>query len=771
MAKKTKSKSSKNKNTEVITPKNNKNPEKNSAPSFASQMSREIFGVIFLILAVVFIGVGWFNIPGPFGDVLRSSFKFLIGWTFYLLPIILIGIAIFFFMRKITLGKRITSFSGFLIILISLCSIIEIAKGCPSPTENFAEMLEAGGILGWFFGFLLNSALGSTFSIIVFILIMIIGLSLTFSFSYSSIVQHIKDKKLEKEEKKEKINANNNKDQGLSEYSRDEISDEFGPLKDLIEDKPSHKEKVSSNNQPSDAISKDEIENPEIAHTSVLIPKEDYQLPSLDLLGYGKITKDDQKNTDWVIEAITNVFNQFGVNAKVSDFLRGPTVSMYEVVLGQGEKVETIIKLQKNIAYAVKTSEVRIIPVIQGKQAVGIEIPNVIRDIVALGDVLRSDEAMSNKSPLLVSIGKDIEGEFILGNIAKMPHVLVAGATGSGKSSFINCAIMSIMMRANPDQVKLIMVDPKRVELNVYEGIPHLLTPIVTDPKKAASVLEWVVEEMENRYNTLQHFGYRHIDDFNLALKEGKIDTHDNLFIGEIKPIPYILVIIDELADLMMVSAAEIEKHIQRITQLARAAGVHLVLATQRPSVDVVTGLIKANVPSRIAFATSSAIDSRVILDQNGAEVLVGKGDALYYPMGASKPQRVQGGFVTETEIRKVVDWCKDQAQPIYESQIIKMEQKVIIEDEEIGKDLPLVLEAAELVVESKLGSTSMLQRKLRVGFAKAGRLMDILESKGIVGPGKGSKPRDVLYPPDQVAQALAKIQGLNQPDNVIEVA
>jgi S-DNA-T family DNA segregation ATPase FtsK/SpoIIIE len=470
-----------------------------------------------------------------------------------------------------------------------------------------------------------------------------------------------------------------------------------------------------------------------------------YTLPPLELLRRAPESTADGRDSEHTMAALERTFQNFGVAARVTSAHRGPTVTMYEVEVEAGTKVNKVISLSDDIAYALATPDVRIVAPIPGKSAIGVEVPNKVRDFVMLGDVLASKAAKEARKPLYVGLGKDVHGRAVLVNLAEMPHLLIAGATGAGKSSLINTFVTSLLMRTTPDEVKMVLVDPKRVELSHFVDLPHLLSPVIVHPKRAAEALAWVVREMEMRYEAFATVGMRDIEAYNRAFAEGtlRVPPGQESAFGHV---PYIVVVIDELSDLMMVAPRDVEDAICRIAQMARAVGIHLVVATQRPSVDVVTGLIKANIPSRIAFMTASQADSRVILDVGGAEKLVGHGDMLFQPANVSKAVRIQGAWITPGEIEAVADWCRQQRKVEFVASIEGM-GKPPSEDEGggAGDDDDLLNQAIELVVRNQLGSTSMLQRRLKVGFARAGRLMDLMEQRGVVGPSQGSKARDVL--------------------------
>ncbi|MBE1874557.1 DNA translocase FtsK 4TM domain-containing protein [Myceligenerans sp. TRM 65318] len=766
-------------------------------------------GFFLLALAVVVAAREWWGIDGAFGDGVHAVVAGTLGVAGVALPVLLLWIALRIMRHpeRARANGRVTI--GLSFIVVSVCALVHISAGLPSPTDGFGPVQDAGGVIGYLFATPVVTGLTQWFAVPLYVLATFFGILIVTATPVHRIPARllaVYDRLTgnHRPDETEGSGAGDGappgtgtragrrrKRKGAKGYVGDEAFEKAAYLEPaddsassgsparpdrlttqriptgeaagakgapaigpgLLDDKPAGSRKKSAPKPPATPDPMPRGEQPMFDGDTV------YLLPDESLLVEGPPHKTRSAANDRVVESLTGVFEQFGVDAQVTGFTRGPTVTRYEVEVGQKTKVERITSLSNNIAYAVASADVRILSPIPGKSAIGIEIPNADRETVVLGDVLRSSAARRTEHPMVMGVGKDVEGGYVVANLAKMPHILVAGATGAGKSSFINSMITSVLMRATPEQVRLVLVDPKRVELTIYEGIPHLITPIITSPKKAAEALEWVVREMDSRYDDLAEFGYKHVDDFNAAVRAGKVKPLPGSE-RKIAPYPYLLVVVDELADLMMVAPRDVEASIQRITQLARAAGIHLVLATQRPSVDVVTGLIKANVPSRLAFATSSLADSRVVLDQPGAEKLIGQGDALFLPMGAAKPMRVQGAWVTESEVEAVTEHVKAQLKPVYREDVAAPASAKKQVDEDIGDDLDLLLQAAELVVTTQFGSTSMLQRKLRVGFAKAGRLMDLLESREIVGPSEGSKARDVLVAADDLPAALAIIRG-----------
>jgi S-DNA-T family DNA segregation ATPase FtsK/SpoIIIE len=744
-----------------------------SARDLDPEHRRDGAGLAVLGLAILLGVAVWGNSGGPMGQWLSTTVRLLFGAVTGVLPLLLLVGAVRMMRSGPDPEHRGRGTVGWTALLIGVCGLLHLILDRPTDLDR---MEKAGGLLGRGGGGLLASAVSGWVAAPLLVLVVLFGLLVVTATPIARIPERFAqlrdlilgtppeydedaDEYGEEEEPAPKRRTPARRRQAALVEPDPDAEPGFDP--DEL-DPLGERETVPLPPPPKARTRKPPPEHSPLPTRAeqLALTDADYKLPPPDLLARGDAPKARTRANDEVIASLQGVFEQFNVDAAVTGFTRGPTVTRYEVELGSGVKVERITALTRNIAYAVKSPDVRIMSPIPGKSAVGVEIPNLDRENVTLGDVLRSRAATSDHHPLLVGLGKDIEGGYVVANLAKMPHILIAGATGAGKSSCLNSLLVSLLTRATPDEIRLLLIDPKRVELTGYEGIPHLVTPIVTNPKKAAEALDWVVREMDMRYDDLAASGVRHVDDYNRKVRAGKITAPPGSE-RVIRPYPYLVVIVDELADLMMVAPRDVEDAVVRITQLARAAGIHLVLATQRPSVDVVTGLIKANVPSRLAFATSSLADSRVILDQPGAEKLIGRGDGLFLPMGASKPIRVQGAWVNESEIADIVRFCKDQREPEFRPDVLTAanegKKKV---DEEIGDDLELLVQAIELVVTSQFGSTSMLQRKLRVGFAKAGRLMDLMETRGVVGPSEGSKARDVLVKPDELAEVLGGLRG-----------
>ena len=734
-------------------------PARTPTRQILSPHARDAAGIGLVVLGLLAILSVWFDAAGPVGHGLSRSVHAAAGLGAVLLPLIGVfwGIVL---LRDVAREDRVRMFIGFVLLSVGVLGIVSLLRGNPSPwatyltTRRHLGLASAGGVIGAVAARPLSVVISPIGSAIVNLGLVALGL-LVFTGTPFSVMR---DRVVAMWPARDDDDATEEEpvvvvpEERQPSKRRGAFLEALGLKDDVV---------IVPEPQAAPAFPEIEPEEVEPAAASPARPRTvttsggPYELPSLDLLRVAPPSTNDGTHEHDVMEALGHTLSTFGVDARVVASHRGPTVTMYEVEVASGTKVNKVLNLSSDIAYALATPDVRIIAPIPGRSAIGIEVPNRHRDFVMLGDILRSKEARDAAHPLSVALGKDIHGRSQMVNLASMPHLLIAGATGAGKSSLVNSFVTSLLMRTTPDDVRLVLVDPKRVELSHFAEVPHLLSPVIVHPKRATEALQWIVREMELRYEVLATVGVRDIEGYEDGLRDGTL----RMPVGredEYQHIPYIVVVIDELADLMMVAPRAVEDAICRIAQMARAVGIHLVVATQRPSVDVVTGLIKANIPSRVALMTSSQADSRVVLDQNGAEKLVGHGDMLFAPANASKPTRLQGAWVTEQEIGDITSFIRTQREPEYDAKVDGLGLPPgagegggadgIDEDD----DDALLRQATELVVRSQLGSTSMLQRKLKVGFARAGRLMDLMEEQGIVGPSQGSKARDVLITPEE---------------------
>jgi S-DNA-T family DNA segregation ATPase FtsK/SpoIIIE len=737
-----------------------------------SPWARDAAGIGLVVLALLATLALWFSAAGVVGRGIEWVARGAVGVAAIVVPILALYWGVLL-LRDTVAEDRTRMFIGFALVVGFALGLFSLARGNPSPASGYHGVHKIAGIVGASVAWPLSRAISEIGAGIVCAAVLVLGLLIFTGTPLSAVWEWVRSLRPEREAEAEA--EDDPADDSLPEApdrvvvtvgerglaieepgfrAEPEEAELFDEAEDDEEDDEEEEDELVDEDEDWDEEDDEEEEGDEEPDSEFVGvarsgPRPGYKLPALELLRRAPTTDSDGGDQDHTTEALERTFRTFGVAASVPAAHRGPTVTLYEVEVEAGTKVSRVLSLADDIAYALATPDVRIIAPIPGRSAIGVEVPNRIRDYVTLGDVLRSKAAKEARGPLTVGLGKDVHGHARVVDLAEMPHVLIAGATGAGKSSLINAFITSILMRADPDDVKLVLIDPKRVELSHFADIPHLLSPVIVHPKRAAEALNWVVREMETRYEAFATIGIRDIRSYRAGLAEGtlRIPPGQEHKYGHL---PYMLVVIDELADLMMVAPRDVEDAICRIAQMARAVGIHLVVATQRPSVDVVTGLIKANIPSRIAFMTSSQADSRVILDSNGAEKLVGHGDMLFAPSNISKPVRLQGAWVTEKEIEAVTDWIRGQREPEYATTVEGLGRPPSEDDIDPGSDDDLLEQATELVIRSQLGSTSMLQRKLKVGFARAGRLMDLMEDRGIVGPSQGSKARDVLITPEE---------------------
>jgi len=724
---------------------------------------REIYGVASIVLAILLFLAFFPKALGPVGGGLDWFFSYIFGHMRYPLPFVLFGIGLaLLFGRLGDITKpedrqwRLTwvELSGLAVLMLGLCAIIHLGVGGLEVMFDRAKLFSGGGLLGAIIAWPLVKLLSSAGAYVLIIGMIVVGLLLLTGLTASQLledrVEKRRQRRMEKKQEAEKVGSARHR-RSAGKEARDE--DQERVLLRAKEAEESH----SAPRPPQAPIDLPPAPKLVLEKTGQMAIEVDkaqmgkgYKLPPLELLARSEKSTMSRKSANESIAVLEKTLSDFGVDAAVTRVTRGPTVTRFEVELSSGVKVNRVLNLSDDIAYALASPDIRIITPIPGKSAIGIEIPNRERDLVTLGDIMETPNARKMASPLRVGLGTDVSGHPVMIDLREMPHLLLAGATGTGKSCCINAMIASVLLTASPSDVRAVMIDPKYVELTHFNGIPHLLTPVINDPKKASGALAWVVREMELRYKVLSKAGVKNVIAYLSAMKEGLGAEKDEKGERIFGPMPYIMVVIDELADLMMVAPGEVEDSIARIAQMARAVGIHLVVATQRPSVDVVTGLIKANMPSRIAFTVASQADSRVILDTGGADKLVGHGDMLFLPAGSSKPQRIQGAYISEREITAITGYIKRQKKAEYRDEIL---EAVGVKRGEQTRDDELLDEAIEVVVRSGLASASLLQRKLRVGYARAARLVDLMEEMGVVGGYEGSKPRTVLMSPEELEE------------------
>jgi DNA segregation ATPase FtsK/SpoIIIE, S-DNA-T family len=677
----------------------------------------DLWGMILIVLGVLFL-LGYLDLAGPFGRAVENGTRLLFGLWRYALPFAMIAIGGVLIAGRPRQAAG-TTITGSIATFIGSLAMFHLLTGAIALAPNIELVKERGGAVGALIAYPMRRLLGSWGAFVILAAFMGMGVLI-----------------LTRTTVKEAVNAGVELIRGGFARSPDPAP----PIRVRRSPRPRRPEPPPVTERPPKPV---KVKAPPKALPA---PAGGYRLPPIDLLHAGGGEEQSRRALEDTANQLEETLRQHGVDAQLTKIVSGPTVTRYEIELAPGVKVNRVSSLAHDIAYALATPDVRLLVPIPGRSAIGVEVPNRKRRLVTLGDVLRSSEASAVTHPLSVGLGVDISGRAKMLNLSELPHVLIAGATGAGKSSCINSIVSSILMRTSPDDVRLIMVDPKRVELGQYNGVPHLLTRVITNPKKAADALKWAVAEMDRRYDLLADAKVRDIWGYRQKLESGELPEEG------FDRFPYLIVIVDELNDLMMVAGRDVEEAIVRIAQMARAVGIHLVIATQRPSVDVITGVIKANIPSRLAFSVASQTDSRVIIDGAGAEKLVGMGDMLVVTAAEPRPVRYQGAWVSEEEVHAIVDWTKRQREAEYQDAVVeKAAEAAAAAAEYDDEEEQVVRQAMDLIVRSQLGSTSMLQRKLRIGFARAGRVMDILEQRGIVGPSEGSKARAVLMTPEEL--------------------